>query len=64
MAEEKRDCVEAVHLLYHYLDGERMKASASFVQGEWRYEELVGPSHWIPLDAPDRVNELLDDWLR
>ena len=48
----------------HYLDGERMKASASFVQGEWRYEELVGPSHWIPLDAPDRVNELLADWLR
>jgi len=22
MAEEKRDCVEAVHELYHYLDGE------------------------------------------
>jgi len=22
MAEEKGDCVEAVHLLYHYLDGE------------------------------------------
>jgi len=22
MAEEKRDCVEAVHVLYHYLDGE------------------------------------------
>jgi pimeloyl-ACP methyl ester carboxylesterase len=20
-------------------------------------------SHWIPLDAPDRLNELLLDWL-
>jgi mycothiol system anti-sigma-R factor len=22
MAEDKRECVEAVHMLYHYLDGE------------------------------------------
>ena len=48
----------------HYLDGERMKHSASLVQGRWRYEEIPDASHWVPLDAPDRLNELLLDWLR
>jgi pimeloyl-ACP methyl ester carboxylesterase len=47
----------------HYLDGERMKSSAGFVQGPWRYEEIPGASHWVPLDAPDRLNDLLLDWL-
>jgi pimeloyl-ACP methyl ester carboxylesterase len=40
-----------------------MKASAGFVQGPWRYEEIPGASHWVPLDAPDRLNDLLLDWL-
>jgi pimeloyl-ACP methyl ester carboxylesterase len=48
----------------HYLDGERVKKSAAFVQGGWRYEEITGASHWVPLDAPERLNELLLDWLR
>ena len=48
----------------HYLDGDRMEASASFVEGPWRYERIVGASHWIPLDAPDRLNELLLEWLK
>jgi pimeloyl-ACP methyl ester carboxylesterase len=48
----------------HYLDGERMRRSGEFVDGPWRYEEVAGASHWVPLDAPDRVNELLADWLR
>jgi pimeloyl-ACP methyl ester carboxylesterase len=48
----------------HYLDGERVKKSAEFVQGPWRYEEIPGASHWVPLDAPERLNELLLDWLR
>ena len=48
----------------HYLDGERVKKSAVFVQGRWRYEEIPGASHWVPLDAPERLNELLLDWLR
>ncbi len=47
----------------HYLDGERMKSSGEFVQGPWRYEEIPGASHWVPLDAPDRLNDLLLDWL-
>jgi len=43
----------------HYLDGDRMDASASFVEAEWRYEQIEGASHWIPLDAPGRLNGLL-----
>ena len=26
---------------------------------QWRYERIDGASHWMQLDAPDRVNELL-----
>jgi pimeloyl-ACP methyl ester carboxylesterase len=47
----------------HYLDGERMKNSGGFVQGPWRYEEIAGASHWVPLDAPEALNDLLLDWL-
>jgi pimeloyl-ACP methyl ester carboxylesterase len=46
-----------------YLDGARMRASGGIVKGPWRYEEIAGASHWIPLDAPDRLNDLLLAWL-
>jgi pimeloyl-ACP methyl ester carboxylesterase len=48
----------------HYLDGDRMEKSGGYIDAPWRYEKLEGASHWIPLDAPDRLNELLLDWLR
>jgi pimeloyl-ACP methyl ester carboxylesterase len=48
----------------HYLDGERMRNSAALVHGRWRYEEIPDASHWVPVDAPGRLNELLLDWLR
>lgn len=41
----------------------QMTDSAHYVDGEWRYERLDGVSHWIPVDAPDRLNELLLGWL-
>jgi pimeloyl-ACP methyl ester carboxylesterase len=47
----------------HYLDGERMQRSADYVEGPWRYEQIAGASHWVPLDAPDRLNDLLLNWL-
>jgi pimeloyl-ACP methyl ester carboxylesterase len=47
-----------------YLDGARMRASGELVKGPWRYEEIAGASHWIPLDAPDQLNDLLLAWLR
>jgi pimeloyl-ACP methyl ester carboxylesterase len=46
-----------------YLDGERMKMSGHFVKGPWRYEQIDGASHWIPLDASERLNQLLIEWL-
>ena len=48
----------------HYLDGKRVEASSEFVVGPWRYEQLEGISHWIPLDAPDQLNQLLLEWLK
>ena len=48
----------------HYLDGERMEKSGAYVEAPWQYEVIVGASHWIPLDAPDRLNALLLDWLQ
>jgi len=41
-----------------------LEASAAFVEGPWRYEQIEGVSHWIPLDAPDRLNQLLLEWLK
>jgi pimeloyl-ACP methyl ester carboxylesterase len=41
----------------------QMTDSAKNVAGPWRYERLDGPGHWMQLDAPDRVNELLLDFL-
>jgi pimeloyl-ACP methyl ester carboxylesterase len=41
-----------------------MERSADYVEGPWRYEEIAEASHWIPLDAPERLNQLLLSWLR
>ncbi len=42
----------------------QMKDSAAQVTGPWRYERIDGPGHWMQLEAPDRVNGLLIDFLR
>jgi len=41
----------------------QVKNSAANVAGEWRYERLDGPGHWMQLEAPDEVNRLLVDFL-
>jgi pimeloyl-ACP methyl ester carboxylesterase len=41
----------------------QMTASAAQVTGPWQYERLDGPGHWVQLEAPDRVNALLLDFL-
>jgi pimeloyl-ACP methyl ester carboxylesterase len=46
----------------HFLDGEMMRKSGSLVTGRWRYEEIPDASHWVPVDAPGRLNELLLEW--
>jgi pimeloyl-ACP methyl ester carboxylesterase len=42
-----------------YLAEEAMKRSERHVTGRWRYERVDAPTHWLQLDAPERVNELL-----
>jgi pimeloyl-ACP methyl ester carboxylesterase len=46
-----------------FLDGARRRASGDLVKGPWRYVEISGATHWIPLDAPEELNALLLDWL-
>ena len=41
----------------------QMTDSAASVTGGFRYERLEGPGHWLQLEAPDRVSELLVDFL-
>jgi hypothetical protein len=41
-----------------------MTRSAEQVAGPWRYERVEDAGHWIPLDAPDRLNGLLREFLR
>lgn len=46
----------------HYLAEERVVASERFVETDWSYRRIEGSSHWIPLDAPDVLNDLLLKW--
>ena len=42
---------------------QQMVGSAEHVSGPWRYERLEGVGHWMQLEAPERVNALLLDFL-
>lgn len=46
-----------------YLLEEQMVGSAEHVTGGWSYARIDGASHWLQLDAPERVNELLAAFL-
>jgi pimeloyl-ACP methyl ester carboxylesterase len=46
-----------------YLLEAPLKASGEHVTGGWRYERVEGASHWLQLDRPERVNELLVEFL-
>lgn len=47
----------------NYLTEEPMLRSGEHVTGPWRYERIEGASHWLPLDAPERISELLLEFL-
>jgi pimeloyl-ACP methyl ester carboxylesterase len=42
----------------------QMVNSAQFCKTGWRYERIDGVGHWVPLEAPERLNALLIDYLR
>jgi pimeloyl-ACP methyl ester carboxylesterase len=46
-----------------FLTEAQMTGSQEYVQGSWRYERLEGPGHWLQLEAPVVVSELLTDFL-
>jgi pimeloyl-ACP methyl ester carboxylesterase len=46
-----------------YLTEDRMVRSVDHVTGPWRYARIEGASHWMQLDAPQRVNDLLLEFL-
>jgi pimeloyl-ACP methyl ester carboxylesterase len=41
----------------------QMESSGAYVQAPWCYERIDGSGHWMQLDAADRVNELLLEFL-
>lgn len=45
------------------LTEEQMTGSSKQVEGPWRYERLEGAGHWIQLEAPEALNEVLVDFL-
>jgi pimeloyl-ACP methyl ester carboxylesterase len=46
-----------------YMDTVLLERSAATVTGPLRVERLPGVSHWVQQEVPDRVNELLLDFL-
>jgi pimeloyl-ACP methyl ester carboxylesterase len=46
-----------------FLTEEQMTASKEHVAGSWRYERLSGVGHWMQLEAPGAVNDLLTGFL-
>lgn len=45
------------------LSEEQMTASANDVEGPWRYERFDDAGHWIPTETPNRLNDLLVEFL-
>jgi pimeloyl-ACP methyl ester carboxylesterase len=46
------------------LTEQQMVNSARFCKAGWRYERIDGVGHWVPLEAPERLNAFLVDYLR
>lgn len=47
-----------------FLSQDQMTDSAAYMAAPWRYEQIDGVSHWMTVNAVDRVNALLLDYLR
>ncbi len=47
----------------HALWEEQMTGSSKYMKADWRYERLPG-SHWVMMDHPQEVSDLMLDWLK
>ena len=45
-----------------YLLESQMTKSADYMDAPWRYERIEGASHWLQVEAADRINALLSDY--
>lgn len=48
----------------HYLTEAQMETSGPLVSGKWRYERVGGAGHWMMLEKPRQVTELILDFLK
>jgi pimeloyl-ACP methyl ester carboxylesterase len=42
---------------------EQMLRSAEYLEGQWRYERIDSATHFMMLDQPDRINQLILEFL-
>ncbi|KOG09964.1 alpha/beta hydrolase [Streptomyces viridochromogenes] len=47
-----------------FLTERSMAGTGEFVRGSWRYERVEDAGHWLQLDQPERVNDLLLSFLK
>ncbi|MEU6981378.1 MULTISPECIES: alpha/beta fold hydrolase [unclassified Streptomyces] len=47
-----------------FLTEAQMTGTSAYVAGSWRYERVEDAGHWLQLDQPERVNELLLSFLK
>ncbi|MER5706366.1 alpha/beta fold hydrolase [Streptomyces sp. NPDC002122] len=47
-----------------FLTERSMEGSAAYVAGAWRYERVEDAGHWLQLDQPEKVSELLLSFLK
>ncbi|MFF7780237.1 alpha/beta fold hydrolase [Streptomyces tanashiensis] len=47
-----------------FLTERSMSGTAAFVSGSWRYERVEDAGHWLQLDQPEKVSELLLSFLK
>ncbi|MGW5776747.1 alpha/beta fold hydrolase [Streptomyces sp. NPDC003863] len=47
-----------------FLTERSMSGTGEYVAGSWRYERVEDAGHWLQLDRPEKVNELLLSFLK
>lgn len=47
-----------------YMCESQIKETGKLMDAEWRYERIEDASHWVMLDRPQQVTDLILDWLR
>jgi pimeloyl-ACP methyl ester carboxylesterase len=46
----------------HFLAEDQMQRSSRRMDARWQYSRIDGAGHWLPLEQPQRLNELATGW--